>query len=490
MEGTRSGQKGARVVSTLGVRQAAIEGRFRGITTHQLCLAWWLHLAGHITRRQLRVYFAAHEMDERRRYTGTADRKQQGGRIARRPLFEIDEIKTLVGGRGSDAADAELASDVRTLKRLGLVTIDPHVIHFATSVDQINLDDVAGFWSMFTQIPNQGRSVPVPRRTLRALAAGFSRGVTGVMIALMIRSLFWHRESEDYRVDGRTKGSWIADVFGLSRRAITDARTHLIALGWLAPIETKQWQLNRWGSHDRINVEWTVGREGQGGEFASPPAGFSGEFASPDLNQSSSPTEKELKTRSPGRRPDRPGVSLNGISGKKQGDKAPAVPSLHNIEAVHLSDTSSLLTLYDQAVRKNLIRNSEAGQLDFIALAERARVRGHNPGGMFRWLLTRKRFDFITQADEDAAVQRLREWRYGKAERSSYRGENSPPPPVKNPELSDDDKIVLGCLKVAEDRGLDPFFVVRRIGVEWTRDRWDAALQAYEERDIARRMGT
>jgi hypothetical protein len=52
--------------------------------------------------------------------------------------------------------------------------------------------------------------------------------------------------------------------------------------------------------------------------------------------------------------------------------------------------------------------NGEAGRLDFLALAERARASGNQPPKLFVWLLKHKRFDFIAQANEDAAAARLR----------------------------------------------------------------------------------
>ncbi len=45
----------------------------------------------HISFRQLRVYMAAHEMAERRRYT------KPGGRT--KPSYSMGELKALVGGR-------------------------------------------------------------------------------------------------------------------------------------------------------------------------------------------------------------------------------------------------------------------------------------------------------------------------------------------------------------------------------------------------------
>ena len=28
-------------------------------------------------------------------------------------------------------------------------------------------------------------------------------------------------------------------------------------MGWLIPLEAEQWELNRWGAHVRINLDWS-----------------------------------------------------------------------------------------------------------------------------------------------------------------------------------------------------------------------------------------
>ncbi len=477
---------------TIGVRDECIEGRFVHITTHQLCMAWWAHVEGHITRRQLRVWFAAWEMRERRSFARPSTRQQ--------PLFRLRELQGLVGGRGSARAASELNADVKHLARLGLVRMRANRITFASSIEELRVGDIAGFWSMWERIPNKRRAVPVPRRTLRALAAGFGRAVTGVMIALMIRSLFWHRESGDFRVDGRTKGAWIAEVFGISRRGITEARRTLTELGWLAPIEATQWQLNRWGAHDRINTDWMPGAHDDGapaaavGEVeearamptagsASPRGVFSAGSASPDLDQTLPLKKGNQKTRTPGTDPDPAGVSLRFTSGgrkKKRCGSGPAewggqgAPRIRDIRSEDLSDVRRLLELYRQAVEAGLAKAGEGGRLDFLALAERARARGHRSGALLFWLLREGKTTFITQADEDEASRRLKEHLFGDLRpREQWGGDASMPPA---PPLSDDERFVVACIRAAKAHRIEDPFTIARRAQGWTRERWEGAI--------------
>ena len=303
----------------------------------------------------------------------------------------------------------------------------PHAIEFAVSVDQIAVDDITGFWAFFDQLPNRRRTVPVPRRTVRALAAGFQSSVTGLMIALMIRSLFWHKAERRYRVDGRTKASWVVEVFGIARRSVTEARGRLLELGWLSELESEQWQLNRYGAHDQINVE-AFGPV-KAGETATPNADTPRVFASPCLNNSSFPSGN-INTRKPA--PVRSGPADGSRKRKSQ-----ALPTLHNVTDEDLRDTGRLLALHDQAVEAGHPVNGEAGRLDFLALAERARASGNQPPKLFVWLLKHKRFDFIAQANEDAAAARLRVWRNGPRQQGGGAVAKTPrPAPI---ELTEDD---------------------------------------------------
>jgi len=78
-----------------------------------------------------------------------------------------------------------------------------------------------------------------------------------------------------------------------------------------------------------------------------------------------------------------------------------------------LKDTERLLALYAQSVRAKLIGLSEAERWTFVGLAQHVLAyRPENAGGLFRQLLTRHYFHFVTQEDEDAAQQRLKQHLY------------------------------------------------------------------------------
>jgi hypothetical protein len=526
-----------------GVYVHVIQGRYRPLTVQQIALAWWLYREGHLTARQFRIYFAAHEMHERRRYT-----KLGNDRRPRTPTYGPEEVQALIGSR---AAEREILADIRVLSRVGLVKIKIDSIEFAVSVDQIAVEDVSGFWAFFDELPNRARRVPVPRRTLRALAKGLSRGTAAMVLALMIRSLYWHqdgRESREiarnddsggrYRIDGRTKCAWIAEVFGVDRKTISTARGQLIERGWLRPIECQQWELNKWGQRYTIDVDafgpareqgtvgrqeeetqqeeallWaaemagdqaaTVGRgsehEEEGGEpggtsgnFPSPARDFTGTSPSPCLNSSSSSTKKDLITRKPA-----PATRSGPTRGNRKkgvevvGGREAAEPVLRDVVRADLEDDERLEELYQQALQAGHPVRGEKGRLEFYALAERARAHGKEAPRLFAWLLKENRFDYITQADEDRALARIkagvraaasrhREQAQEKQQggRKEKRGQGAGTYDAFVAGLGEDERFVHACILTGRQRKLDPLRIALAAG--WTKQKWETARESYE----------
>ncbi len=158
-----------------------------------------------------------------------------------------------------------------------------------------------------------------------------------------------------------------------------------------------------------------------------------------------------------------------------------------NISVEDLRDTGRLLELHRQAVERGDPVAGEAGRLDFIALAERARASGKNPPKLFAWLLKHRRFDFIAQANEDDAAARLREFHFGedKGQRQAEDPGQSPRPSSGGgEELTEDEKFVAGCLKIGRLHKVDPFRIARSKG--WDRERWELARESFERKDRQR----
>lgn len=523
--------------STGGVRADSIEGRFRLISTQSLCLAWWLYSEGHITKRQIRIFFAAQEMLDRRTFSDASDS----------PIFRLSELLRLIGGQDSPKSQRAVRGDLRALRKIGLVSVSAHKITFAQSPEQIAVENLSPFWEMWSLIPNKRRRVPVPRRTLRALAGGFSKSVTGVVLAMLIRSVYVHRETGDLRIDGRTKRQWIEDVFGISKRRVSEARAHLTELGWLKPLDTTQWQLNRWGAHDQINVDWKPGIEraddGAGEEEVVNPstvsvdetvdrpvdhsaAEVSGDTkpappnpqnapksASLCTNRTPFPSGKEIETRTlfGGTPPNPSGFSNSKLGSEKKEKKLRtrrggrrrerdpnSPPVLHDVRAKDLRCTDALLELHRQAINAGIASNSPGGRLDFLSFAERARSRGEKPEALFMWLVKGNRRAFITLADEDAAAARLREHLNGPDTRKRIRrdgisgvakeiigGGGSSPPPV---ELSEEERFVQACIQVAKQhRGLEPFQIAQK-AKGWSRERWETEFLTYQTNQTQRQV--
>jgi hypothetical protein len=234
----------------------------------RLALAWWAYREKRIRLVDLRVWFGACEMVARR-----------CGRQA--PLhcrYGLDELQRLTG-----LSTRRLKDSLRRLKAARLLSWSKSAITFPASPEVVTLRDRAGFRDFLDRIPNHRRLVPVPRRILRLLAGGARPALIATILGHLFRCLYLKGGKCLDR--GRVKASWIAETFGVGLRRVKQARHELVAMGWLIPIKADQWQLNRWGSHVRINLAWSrldgipaspapppVAETGQEGENGPPPA--------------------------------------------------------------------------------------------------------------------------------------------------------------------------------------------------------------------------
>jgi len=138
-----------------------------------------------------------------------------------------------------------------------------------------------------------------------------------------------------------------------------------------------------------------------------------------------------------------------------------------------LGDVGRLLALHQQARARGWLREGEAEQLNVVAAAVHARRVGQAPCRLFVALLRDRRWEVITQDDEDQALALLR------AQRDGPRRWPPPAPAAAVPAmpLSADARLVLLAPQVLRQAGWcgEPFLGVKLQDPTWTRARWEEA---------------
>ena len=402
------------------------EGGFQFISVKQLCAVWCAYELALIRLIDIGVWFAAQELVARRCQL----------RDERQPTYTRDQIAKLTGRVGG------ISASIDRLQACGLLTWQTHTITFNLCLPEQVLSALG---TMLAQITNCRRRVPVPRRLLRFLARGRTRVLLATVLGHLFRCLYY-RDGQ-CQPEGLCKASWIAQVFGVSERAVKTARQQLEAIGFLRRTETAQWVLNRYGQKMTINLHW-AGRPLPEAlypesvvELAPLPTAPPHETAPPDSHRQLPTEEKNQKpaTSRPvgvlstlfaqAREHLRTGTALpidpeplvvRTISApvpvQKERHTTPVVtqpsmsaPRLQHMTLHDLKDTERLLVLHAQSVQAKLIGPSEAERLTFVGLAQHVLAyRPENAGGLFYQLLTRRSFHFVTQEEEVTAQQRLK----------------------------------------------------------------------------------
>ncbi|MCG8407782.1 MAG: hypothetical protein MI923_21490 [Phycisphaerales bacterium] len=161
-------------------------------------------------------------------------------------------------------------------------------------------------------------------------------------------------------------------------------------------------------------------------------------------------------------------------------------PRIRHFSIEDLTDTDRLLELYADSVRRELVEDSQAGRLKFVAMAEHALHWGKaiDKCRVFAGNVNNGRWLLITQADEDLANRRLKQHFHGEDRESEGGGHQA----AQRVELSQADKDAKLVNWIAKKLGREPMlgdpgvaeFLKRETGAEWSVERF---------RDAKRRCG-
>lgn len=360
--------------------KAELHGGYLAVRTTELCMAWSLLRAGVLRVLDVRVWLACHEMQTRR---SAAARGKE-------PTFTTKELLRLVGGGGG-----ELRDSLRRLEQSGLMhwersgsSLDAAGPSFATSPEQLDARALEGFWQMASLMHPKRKRVPLPRRVVRMLTGGVSRGVLATALGQLICCLYFSRK-DGWNPVGNCKGSWIGQAFGLSTRTVTRAREHLERIGLLTRLESpSQWHLNRYGARYKVNLSWArtdAEAAFSTGRMSPLQAQSTGEMSPPESDQT------PLSRASKNQKPTLSGGPPSGVCTENGGGEL-AAPKLRDIQREDLPDMARCMELFEQAAKLGIVENSYTQRLSFAALAEWVRARGSsNPGGLFWSVLNWKK---------------------------------------------------------------------------------------------------
>lgn len=363
-----------------------VKGGYKTITPIQIgnCLAALGQKA--ISYRAFRVYFAALALVAVRE-AAARDSKRKGRKRRDGVRYQISELSSATG-----LNEKALKKELKSLGRASLLA-------WAEGAVVVNPNPVAGSEAVLEALSGRRspfRPVPVPRAVLRFVASSGKASLGKTVIAYAMRGLSIDREGAEVRFSGTVKASWIASVFGLSLRSVKSARKALIG-SELITKDTGSFQrkLNRDGAFFRFNCNWS-------GERKFAPLGAKSRviFAPPYKYKKTSYEFKNQKTQSSALKP-------AGVCKANAGK-----PDLRDVRREDLKTVPRLGELFRQGVAAGWAKGSEAEFLNWIASAIRVNsARAHDPVRVFVAIVRQRRWELITQAQEDKARAVIRRYR-------------------------------------------------------------------------------
>ena len=339
-----------------------------------------------ISYRAFRVYFAALALVAVRE-AAARDSKRKGRKPREGVRYQLSQLSSVTG-----LNEKAVKKELKSLRVASLLA-------WAEGAVAANANPIAGSEGVLEALSGKRspfRPIPIPRAVLRFVARSGKASVGKTVIAYAVRGLSIDREGAGVHSSGTVKASWIASVFGLSLRSVKSARKALIG-SELITKDTGSFQrkLNRDGAFFRFNCNWS-------GEKKFAPLGAKSRviFAPPYKYKKTSYEFKNQKTQSAALKP-------AGVC-KANAEK----PDLRDVRREDLKTVPRVGELFRQGVAAGWAKGSEAEFLNWAAAAIRANAaRVRDPVRVFVAIVRQRRWDLITQAQEDKARAVIRRYR-------------------------------------------------------------------------------
>lgn len=391
-----------------------VKSGYKTVTPIQFANCLKAEAAGEIDLRAVRVFFGC-LASVAIRDAAARVAKRKGRKPCSSPRYLISELSAV-----TELSERAVRKGLRELTKASLIRFTATGIEITTAP----LPETETLCFSLAGKRSPKRPIPVPRAVLRFLARSTRKSISKTLIAYVLRGLSLDRRGGTVRSAGTVKASWIARSFSISARSAKSARKELIEMGLISK-DTGSYQrkLNRDGAYFRLNLEWTGKRSREGAQppkFSPRLAKTHPEFAPPYKTKKTSYESKTQKSQSRALR-------LPGVC-KANTEK----PTLRDVKTEDLKRYSRLRVLFEEAVARKWVQNTEPDFLNWISAAVRAQtVQSRSPVRVFVAIVRGRRWELITQAQEDrarAAILRNRQHEEGKlsGQKSWTRPENAP----------------------------------------------------------------
>ena len=368
--------------------------------------------AENISPRQLRIYLGCLVI------TAAREAAKRSGKSAKRqgevtPRYLTKELSKLTG-----CPITRIRGELRALEAAKLFRFTESEITFT----EFPLPESHELAHELSDGRALARPIPIPRALLRYLSKCKKVSIIKTALAYCVRGLTLSRRG-DVTGKGSVKATWIADVMNLSERSVRSARSELLELEWITDDEfSYQRKLNRDGAYFTVNLSWKNEKKVSKpvdnfllsrSEIAPPQTENCPSFAPPYKDRKTPYGSKHQKTR---------GTEPAGVCKANTKKAREEKPKIYDVKTEDLGNFSRVEELYFQAVKRGLIEPTEAGAINFLAAAVRAKsAKEGEPPKIFMGIIRGKLWKNITQGDEDRALSALRRFRQDNPERFHYR---------------------------------------------------------------------